>query len=443
MLWEFKALETEPAPLVFFHFMKTGGTTLHAYLEQRYATHDIFPGRHWYSWEEPSTSVYRLYSGHFLFSQIATISGYWVTVLRNPVERVISEYLHWRRTSEEFFRWNPAYRPLRELALKYDLLEFILRERESGFAIANRQTYQIMDMLYGVSDALSPQVVLSKAKQRLLKFHWVGVTEFLEGLIEMLALFWGWPFPKPLPTHRVRTVEYPLSSSLRRRLERLCALDMELYLWARDLYEKQRRAIWASFLGSDEFPSRELRLQLLTQRYQEAYQRYFPILQTSFTWTCDQPLFGSGWLARWPVYLRQGRRNACWTGPSAQATLDIPVRRDQPLQVEITVADAVVPVEQVRFYIEGISYQAKWRRENDLWVGVFEIPQSETSLLPYTRLIIDTITTGKVTPPYEGSPLPGGIAVLSVRVLPYHKTSKPNFWHKGVYKIRHFFKRLL
>ncbi len=128
--------------------MKTGGTTLTLLLDKQFDIEQICPARHWYELDLIKTNEikkYIIFRGHFNLSQLYLFDEFpfAITVIRNPVDRVISEYNHWRRAPDAFAIHHPAYAEISRLAKKLSIQEFIKYEVESGFFISNRQTYQL------------------------------------------------------------------------------------------------------------------------------------------------------------------------------------------------------------------------------------------------------------------------------------------------------------
>jgi hypothetical protein len=91
--------------LVFLHVPRTGGTTLHHHLAAHFAPHEICPERfsrlHQYSPDQ--LEKWRFFSGHFNSDEIRRIPGpvFVVTILRNPIERLLSNYYFWKRQRPE------------------------------------------------------------------------------------------------------------------------------------------------------------------------------------------------------------------------------------------------------------------------------------------------------------------------------------------------------
>ena len=91
--------------LVFLHVPRTGGTTLHHHLAAHFAPHEICPERfsRLDKYSPDQLEKWRFFSGHFNADEIRRIPGplFIVTILRNPIERLLSNYYFWKRQRPE------------------------------------------------------------------------------------------------------------------------------------------------------------------------------------------------------------------------------------------------------------------------------------------------------------------------------------------------------
>lgn len=87
------------ARIVFHHIPKTAGSTFRKILESYYDDSEVCPAEidsELYSLDESSLCQYRLYAGHFSTKCIFELfqDDIWLTFLRNPVTRIISNYFN-------------------------------------------------------------------------------------------------------------------------------------------------------------------------------------------------------------------------------------------------------------------------------------------------------------------------------------------------------------
>jgi hypothetical protein len=233
-------------PLIHCHVRKTGGTSLHRTFQSVVGQDGISPGHgsEQYSNALRIWSQTKIISQHLWFApgEALTHERLNVTVLRNPVDRCISNY-YYVRTQEDIFN---ADFPERQLTL--EALAF------SGTPYARLEYENFQSKLFAPI-ALTPGEMPTTA-ERLLKaaiaaleqFEVVGVTERLDETVDLISYLSGMhpleSIPKERASLRPSTADVP--SGLRKRLEEQNQLDMELYMYAaKRLNRSVRRCFFA------------------------------------------------------------------------------------------------------------------------------------------------------------------------------------------------------
>lgn len=236
-------LRPGPSQLILYpHIPKTGGTTLASIIHRQYQ-----PGAVWSltrgSYEafelvrtrralSPETAVIQ---GHMRFGMHTFVARpcTYVTLLRDPVDRVVSNYLHAWRDPE-----MAAHRGLRSRGIS-------LKEYASGghfHGASNQQT----GFLWGrrLDAALVPEAALELAKHNLrAHFSVVGLTERFDETLILLRRTFGWRFIfyERRNVDPARTQRAPVDHETLKAIESANQLDRELYDYARALFEEQVR----------------------------------------------------------------------------------------------------------------------------------------------------------------------------------------------------------
>ena len=241
--------------LIFLHMPKAGGLTLQSIIDRQYPRRVIYKlyGPQsmidkFIKLPEQSRSQIRVLQGHVPFGlhKQMTVPVNYITMLRDPVERVISLY-YWILET----RADPLYQIVKGMSLS--------NFADSGFAIAsNYQTRLISGLMNDSGEALEA------AKYNL------GVPDTIFGLTERfdesLILFknhLGWKsviYAKRNVT-RSRPNRQEVAEEVIRKIENHNGLDIELYKFAKLRFEE---------IISKQGPSlpREVRkLQRLSQIY--------------------------------------------------------------------------------------------------------------------------------------------------------------------------------
>ena len=241
--------------IAFLHIPKTAGTTLNSILARQYLpheTHEIM--MRGMSWLVPGPAIVprpliafskirrlksalkggrkvRIVHGHFDLSirKALPADARLFTLLRDPVERAISHYYHYRRQTSD---------PIHALAMRSTLTEWVgacgLVEMDNG------QTRRLAGEMNLPCGCVTPGM-LDRAKSNLARyFAVVGLTERFEESLVLLRREFNWPqarFPaRNVGEDRPRRGE--VGADALRAIENLNRFDLNLYEFACDLFER-------------------------------------------------------------------------------------------------------------------------------------------------------------------------------------------------------------
>lgn len=218
-------------PVIFFlHIPKTAGTSLRQVFQQQYPPPELvelYPplGRERLDQGRAELEAGgRVVYGHLNFGihQVLGVSGQYVTLLRDPVDRVISFFSHNLRNPDA------AYHEM--LAAGMDLHEFI--ERRVTFETNNHMT-RILAGHTGL-EYMDDDQVLEQALHNLREhFLFAGISERFDDSLRSMARCLGWTRPLPPQTPRVnvspRSGISGLGAETRSLIERENRLDRLLY----------------------------------------------------------------------------------------------------------------------------------------------------------------------------------------------------------------------
>jgi sulfotransferase famil protein len=240
--------------IAFVHIPKTAGTTLNTMLASQYSPdelHEIMMrGMSWIArapmlLPRPLISLskiqrlksaikcprrLRLIHGHFDLSIMKLLppGARCFTLLRDPVERAISHYYHYRRMSSD---------PVHALAMRSTLAEWVggcgLVEMDNG---QTRRLAGAMSLPIGrVTEA-----TLARAKTNLSRFAVVGLTERFEESLVLLQRAFKWRLDR-LPARNVgsnRPRRTEVGAEALKAIEDRNRFDLELYGFACELFER-------------------------------------------------------------------------------------------------------------------------------------------------------------------------------------------------------------
>lgn len=233
-----------PATVIFVHIPKTAGRTLEAVLARQYRPAETL-GIYGYdggiqaavsqleSMGEEARRSLRLIKGHYRFGlhELLPQPARYLTMLRDPIERVISHYAYMRETPRH---------PLHELARREGLAGYV----ESGTSreLDNGQVRLVSGWEKGYGFGECPPQMLDEAQRNIERsFAAVGVVELFDLSLVLMKRALGWG-----------DIRYELRNVTRRRprredfpgaelavVEARNALDLELYRWARSRLERE------------------------------------------------------------------------------------------------------------------------------------------------------------------------------------------------------------
>ena len=175
--------------VIFLHLPKTAGTTLNRLIEWEYRISEIYSVdpvlfewsyAHLRSLPEKRLRKIRIFKGHMLFGlhEVLPQPSTYITVLRNPVDRVLSAFYFMRGHKLHPFHWK-----LRRQ--KWTLEEYVERSTRDN----------VQCKIIANADYHSPctQEILDRALDHLNRcFSVIGLSERFEESLALMKLRFGW-----------------------------------------------------------------------------------------------------------------------------------------------------------------------------------------------------------------------------------------------------------
>lgn len=235
--------------IIFQHIPKTAGSTLHTIFNRkcrRQRIHNVFGGDH----SDESIEAFRrlpenhrreidLLKGHMPFGLHRDLpqEAVYVTVLREPVARVISQYKYIRR--------NPGnHLHDQVVGNRMSLGDFVASGISAG--MDNGQVRWLAGEVHGWDFGEIGETELERAKSHLREHYaLVGLTEQFDATVLLLRQLMGW---RAYPFYVKRNVSDDGRTKVSFEEEdveivrRHHRFDLELYEFARGLFDEQRKA---------------------------------------------------------------------------------------------------------------------------------------------------------------------------------------------------------
>jgi hypothetical protein len=244
------ALEKKPEEaVIFINITKCAGTTLTEWVIKK-----IFPRRQRLLFYDGDTRALvsllqempvrrkeqlRCIAGHFAFGihQFLPQRARYITLLREPVERVVSHFYFARRTRRHYL-----HEQVREGAIS--LKDYV--EKLENIEMDNGQTRILAGIGHGGRFGHCTQQMLDTAKGNLQQyFAAVGVSERFDDFLRLVnhRLGWGIPRYKIKNAGHDRPQVQDVDAETRAAIIEHNQLDIELYRYAAELFEQQLNEI--------------------------------------------------------------------------------------------------------------------------------------------------------------------------------------------------------
>jgi hypothetical protein len=259
--------------VIFIHIPKTAGTTMNQIIERQYKPNAIFTinSKRMKSsidrlkrLDRVSKSKIKLLRGHMSFGlhEFFFKPCTYITILRDPIDRIISHY-YFVLNNPNHYLHNQV--KSRNMSLKDYVSSGISTELD------NAQTRSLSGYLSGsqnvdgdIGFGECSAEMLNKAKDNLKEyFSVIGlVDKFDETLIQLQKVFdWKLLFYNKMRVSKKRPASQELSKDVLRSIEKYNELDIDLYSYAKDIFQEQ-----INHQGED-FVKELSKFKILNKRY--------------------------------------------------------------------------------------------------------------------------------------------------------------------------------
>jgi len=250
--------------IYFLHIPKTSGTSVTSFLDQLFTKDKIFPYQRWdlaFQDKTPleltkilNTNSYKFYRGHFGYHRKFVKNKFVFTMLRDPINRTISQYKHIIKFPRGNGWVNNGY-----LKTPSESLKSVLKDPKRASIITNVQARYLSSpynpkhdpsiddkYLYDKNEAFinytinHPIFSLFRSIFRLLRMDFFGLQEFHEESMLMLADKLNIRVPL-ISEHKLSSFSQSIADQLDTETQNLLVhtnnLDNKLYFISRKIFE--------------------------------------------------------------------------------------------------------------------------------------------------------------------------------------------------------------
>ncbi len=226
-----------PEAVIFLHLPKTAGTTVNRLIEWEYPLKEMYSvdpvlfqwsAAHLRALPPERLRKIRMFKGHMVFGlhEVLPQRATYITVLRDPIDRVISAFYFMRS-----YKLHPLYWKMRRET--WSLEDFVRN--------AQRDNVQSKIVAGAKFEAPCTREIVETAKNNLRRhFSVVGLSARLEESLALMKLRFGWKLSSysSFNVTRSRPKKRDLPQATLDLIHQKNAFDIELYECAEEIFEK-------------------------------------------------------------------------------------------------------------------------------------------------------------------------------------------------------------
>ncbi|MBT8231414.1 MAG: hypothetical protein HKO66_02025 [Saprospiraceae bacterium] len=304
--------------------------------------------------------LYDLVHGHSPLFWNADKDFFTLTFLRNPVDRVVSQIMDWKRLSDEDLNaLPPDNRDFKKFARENSISDLLDRWDSSHLGVINLNNMQA-NLLYKAKKGIQQKVLdldqdilLKTAEHSLNEYDYVGVTESLDHAFRTICYLNQWCPPGNMPRLNSNKYSKDLDDKTTEKIKSLNALDEKLYEKANALCSSKDYSFYTTEYFEAKFA--ENRTRIIAPYYTDGL----------YLFDFNSPIIGNGF------YTRDASNTAecaVWTGPGIESSLFFPVVSHCDINILLFLKGFSNPTvkDTLQIEVDGNIVSYEFRNDNNV-----------------------------------------------------------------------------
>lgn len=299
--------------------------------------------------------------GHSPLTRYANDDFFKFIILRDPVQRVLSQVLDWQGLTDKDIKSLPFQNRLFKKFAKKNTIHETVKNWESSelsrLNLSNMQTRLVFKSKMGLEkefQSYSKKDQMRIAKDALLEYDLIGITENYNSTIQELCFQNKWCPPMSLAKLNSSNKKKVVKDKTIKLIEQINDQDIELYNEALKINSKTKSNDSYSIQYFEKHFAAS-RTKILTPIYKE----------NTYLFDFNMPIIGNGFHFRDAANTSEC---AVWTGPSRVSSLFMPVVAECDVNVLLYIKgySAISIKETIKIEIDGKIYPHKFQDHNRL-----------------------------------------------------------------------------
>jgi len=250
-----KCSEHRNYEFVFIHIPKAGGSTFEAMYQQTKKFNQVNPYRRSVGREIKAsiTPLHHSFEGlskkyqclnddnspHPVCKEIAQKCLVWMTVLRDPAGRLVSDFYHTANRREQNHHFACDHKTPPNIANSVNIDEFMHSDPVILKNKCSKDFQKTFNLFTGVDGRKATEEDVRIAKKRIKQMHFVGIMERMDETMQLFSYTFDLDLLRYFPTFNYNGYKHTISNQTIAAIKKYSEIDYELYEFAKTIFEER------------------------------------------------------------------------------------------------------------------------------------------------------------------------------------------------------------